>query len=461
MKCLLIASTLILAITAAAGQSATVVQPLAPNLARIILKLIDAHGEIQPAGQAHVTRMEWVWSKAVPTDVIDSPALRVWLETRLPEDWRAEKVTGTAITLAEPFRSGKTQTLALDLRARTGTLRLGFRDQRHHEAEITLAVQLNVARPYILIRPECTAQNVHVLVNKAEARHLFVGLSCLDTGEGVDVNFFRSNESKWDNETPGLVRFDPEGKFASFKQHFGKPTHEIAVSRGLFQVGTVDDQGRKTDYSVFFKTVKAEPRRWELRAGLRLARYQLNEKSHDVALTQYTLNARIGASYQLIRDTLLTTLDFNGDLFAFEHGPRDVPQAHFYGLDGLLGYRLPLGLGFVDLTIYGGWYLWGMRVSTDRYGIGPLAGPEGYLTLGHTVDGQPAWLIWLKYATLGDHGQLLSTFDHELGIGAWLELGDHARKPVALTAEFKNAHAVSEPNQIELKTLSIGIRKEF
>ncbi|MBI3558554.1 MAG: hypothetical protein HY074_19975 [Deltaproteobacteria bacterium] len=462
MKSPLILTILILATSAYAWGSDAEVQPLAPNLARIILRMIDAHGEIQSGG--HVTRMEWVWSKATPTDVMDSPALRVWLETQLPEDWQVEKISGTAVTVAQGFGAGpigKTQTFAVDLRARNGSLRMIFRDHRNRMSENTLAIQLNVGRPYVIIRPECTAQHVHLLANKVEARHLFVGLSCVDTGDGVDVYFFRSNESKWDNQTPGLVRFDPEGKYIAFKQHFGKPHLEIKTPRGLFQVGTIDDQGRGTDYSVFFQSNTSLPRHLELYAGAALVRCHLNEKSHDVALTQYAFNVRVGAKYPLIPDTLFASLDFNGDVVALEHGPRDVPQAHFFGLDGLIGYRLPLGLEFVDLTIYGGWYYWAVHVATNRYGIGPLGGPEGFLTLGKIKDGSRGWQIWMKYATIGDHGQLLSTFDHELGIGALLELSEHSTRPFALTAEFKNAHAVSQPNQIELTAISLGIRKEF
>ena len=468
VKAFLITTTLFLATTALAAESTAELQPLAPNLARIILKMIDAHGNIVSAG--HVTNMEWVWSRAAPTDAMDSPALRIWIKTNFPEQWRVEKVTGNAVTLAVPFQPGADQILAIDLRAITGSLRMSFRDQRNKETETTLAVQMTVSRPYVLLRPECALQNVHVLVNKSESRHLFVGLSCVDIGDGVDVYFFRSTDGKWDNETPGLLRFDPEGKFAAFKHHFGKPKRDMNIPRGLFDVGTVDAQGRQSAYSIYFKsTNKLAPRRYDLHVGIAGAIRHIKDRSREVALTQYALNASFGADYQLVPEILFATLGANIDFLTNLRAPSDLPTAEFGLLDGLLGYRLPLGLGFADFTVFAGWNFWQMYVANDRYGISHRSGQEAMLTMGHVKNGQRGWLTWFKFAMIGDHVTVFNTTDQELGLGVLLELADHASHPFALTAEMTDARAqthahqtgVPEFTQFEALSFLLGIRKEF
>ncbi|MBI3543332.1 MAG: hypothetical protein HY075_08690, partial [Deltaproteobacteria bacterium] len=78
------------------------VQALPHNHARMLFQLIDAHGNATPGGR--VRRTEWVWSKATPADPVESPALRVWLTTSFPSDWRVEKITGKAVTVVEEFQ---------------------------------------------------------------------------------------------------------------------------------------------------------------------------------------------------------------------------------------------------------------------------------------------------------------------------------------------------------------------
>lgn len=223
---------------------------LPPNSAKIQLRWIDVRGQVRQVGK--VKRQQWTWSRFMSSDATDSPALRVWVESSLPADWKAQKVTGEGATLVEPYGSGRSQTLTIDLRATRSTLRFEFRDGKGKPAELTLTAHVALKRPYLLVHPDCADENVHALVNKATAQHLFNGLSCIDRGEIVDIHFFRSIDAKW-NHSPGLVAFDDANRFVAFKYHLAKPEKPLHETRTLFRVGTLDERKRATEYTVYFK----------------------------------------------------------------------------------------------------------------------------------------------------------------------------------------------------------------
>ena len=63
-----------------------------------------------------------------------------------------------------------------------------------------------------------------------------------------------------------------------------------------------------------------------------------------------------------------------GTLLAFGASPSSVPTARYLGINGRVGYRLPVDLGSTEWFFLGGWYLWTMYTPDGSYGVNALSG---------------------------------------------------------------------------------------
>ncbi|MGE4234242.1 MAG: hypothetical protein AB7F43_13010 [Bacteriovoracia bacterium] len=436
----------------------------ATKSAGLLLRWVDARGTVYPG--TNVKKMTWVWNKVEATDPTESPALRVWVESELPADWVPVKITGSGMTIAENLRPGKRQTMVLDIRSGTATMRVDFRDQKGSIIEMTLLTTVTVPKPFVVLRPECKKSDITFVQTKASSNHLFVGLHCVDKGDSYDIYFFRSADSKW-NTASGLVQFDPENKFTSFKYTGKKPKEVLGYSQRLYRVGTVDGEGRPSEYALYYDP-KVPITRLTMSAGIGTTYYMYKEQVGSLDITQISLTGKFNIGYRLIPRILDIGFNMFGNIVHLYHNPTTfesgatLPSARYYGLNGRLGYRLPIGMGALQMFFLTGWYVWLMNVSAtsedETYGIKQLSGPQLFLALVHNQVGHRGWSIYFKYALIADKFQLLSS-GREIAMGGSYSLSPTETKPFSVTLDVANAKYSTDENALELTSITLGIQK--
>lgn len=442
------------------------------NNASLLLRWVDARGKLYKG--ANVSRMQWVWSKMTENDAQESPALRLWVSSQLPADWTPTKMSADGITVIEPYTKGQTSRMVIDLRTGKGTLRFEFLDRNQRAIEMLLSIQVTVGRPYVLIKPECGKQDLRFLVHKTEARHLFVGLNCIDLKDSFDIYFFRSKDSGWNN-AEGLIRFDPGNRFVSFKYHVKKPKEQTVYSQRLFRVGTVDEWGGLTEYSVFYHP-KVAPKRIYASAGMGVTYYVYNEKLLGQTLTQISFTGKVSAGYRLIPKLLDIAFNMFGNVLSVSHSPstfadgEPLPYARFYGINGRLGYRLPIDMGATEFMFLTGLYYWSMNVTpTDTgqtYGVKTLSGPQLFITMVNSSAGRAGFWMYTKFAMISDQFSITTLGNRELAVGGGFELSPRENKPWAVTldiahAAFSKVEKGVEINNMSLLSITGGVQKSF
>lgn len=435
------------------------------NNASIVVMWIDARGNIFPGGK--IQKMKWVWSKSSDTDPVESPALRIWLQSKLPRDWRPEKISADGVTVIEPFSGDETQNMTVDVRSGKAKLRFEFVDSKEKPIEMTLSIQVKSDRPYLLTRPECAKDDLRISVRKSFSKNMFVGLNCIDRGDRYDIYFFRSKESAWSQE-PGLVQFDPEGKFTALKYSVSKPKDQVVYTQKLFSVGVLDEQKRESEYSIFYHP-KVPPKKFYMSAGLGTTYYQYKEDVNDIELSQISLTGKVNLGYRLVPKVLDVALNAFGNVVTLTHSTSaspdlegaDIPTATFYGINGRLGYRLPVDLGATEFMFLTGWYLWGMKVPDDFYGIRSLSGPQLFLSMANSQVGHAGWWTYLKFAMISEKLQISNLSNREIAIGGGIELSASETKPFSLTLDIAQAQYSNDSNGMKLLSITAGIQKSF
>lgn len=433
----------------------------------LLLRWVDARGNLYKGVTVQSTK--WVWSKQSDKDPFESPALRITLESQLPSDWKATRVTADGVTIAEPLTSGSRQRLTIDLRTARGALRFEFLTATGKKIELVLVSQVSLEQPYVMIRPECGKHDLRFIVHKAKAKHLYVGLNCVDRGDSFDIYFFRSKDGTW-NRTEGLLQFDPENKYLSFRSQVKKPKDQVVYSQQLFRAGTVDETGGMTEYSVVYNP-RLKPKRFFLSAGLGFTHYNYSETLPNLKMTQISLTGKVNLGIRLVPKVIDVAFNFFGNIIALKNSPdtfedgTKIPPARFYGLNGRIGYRLPVDMGATEFFFLTGWYFWGMRVpgvdESSSYGIKTLSGPQLFFMMVNSQAGKAGWWFYTKYAMIADKFALLSTTNRELAAGVGIELSAREKKPFAITFDAAHAQYANEENGMTLLSLTLGVQKSF
>jgi hypothetical protein len=435
--------------------------------APVVVRWIDVKGNLYKGVQ--VVSSKWVWSKQGPTDPFESPALRLELESLLSPDLKPVKVTSDGVVITRHLSAGSPRTLSVDLRAARGTLRFDFVDRSGKRIELSLIAQLSVLQPFVVIRPECAKYDLRFNVHIANARHLYVGLTCVDRSDRFAIYFFRSRDSVW-RRGKGLVDFDPNNKYLSFKQEVKKPKDQVVYSQQLFRTGTADETGRASEYSVVY-TPRIQPKRFFLSAGLGVTHYSYQETLPNLDLTQISLTGKVNLGVRLIPKALDLAFNFFGNIVSLKNSPTEfsdgtkIPPARFYGLNGRIGYRLPFDMGANELFFLTGWYFWGMRVpgldETSTYGIKSLNGPQLFFMFVNSQADKAGFWIYSKFALIADQFSLLGLSNRELAVGGGVELSARAKKPFAITLDIAHAQFSNVDNGMKLLSFTLGVQKSI
>ncbi|HTL13300.1 MAG TPA: hypothetical protein VL588_12480, partial [Bdellovibrionota bacterium] len=111
------------------------------------------------------------------------------------------------------------------------------------------------------------------------------------------------------------------------------------------------------------------PHLLSITAGLGATFLSYSENPRNVRLQEFALTPKAGATYPLIRGVL----DVGGSLYfnvlSLSHTPASLNSATFLGINGRVGYTLPLTWAGATWKVMGGWYIWTMRTAGRFYGV--------------------------------------------------------------------------------------------
>ncbi len=432
--------------------------------ASLILRWVDTDGALYQG--ASVTKMEWVWSKTQDNEKLESPALRLHISSRLPQDWTAQLVSADSITVVQPLSSGETQTLVLDLRSSRGTLQYKFTDKDKKTIEMSFVAQTTVEHPFLVIRPECTKYHLNFVVHKSKARHFFNGLYCEDHLDRFKIYFFRSLDSFW-NSKEGFVSAHLDNKQTVYEYEVLKPKEELQHSQRLFRVGTKDELSRETQYSIFYQPLVSQ-KLFFATVGVGTSYYNYKENRLNLSLNQISITLKASAGIKLTPKTFDAGINFFINPFSLLSSSNSpLPSARFYGLYGRLSYKLPLHtiqkfepfLKESEFFLLSGWYLRGM--ASNVYGVANLHGPQFILLYLNAPPDNKAFWINTKLAFLTQRIGLLNISNLEIGIGGGVELSTKAKYPYALVFDLSNTQFENLQNAVSLVGLTVSIQKPF
>ncbi|MBI2604457.1 MAG: hypothetical protein HYW49_00090 [Deltaproteobacteria bacterium] len=432
----------------------------------ILLGWIDSLGNLKYDA---VTSADWILSYRTPSSTIKTPALRLTIKSGFPQSWEPELLSSEGATVISPPRKGHTG-MVVELRSTRATLRYRFTDSKEDFHEISLVIRVEMKNVFTFSTPECEKMGLRLAVQRNEAKHLYLGVSCIENADSIDLYFFRSEDSKW-NPNMDIAKSDPENKATEFKFRILIPKEEVIYSKAILAGGTADEAGGLTEYAILY-TPKIPPQRFYASAGVGPTVYKTyRESATGVNLTQYSMTGKVSAGYRLIPKVLDVAFNMFGNLFTLSHSPTafpdgsELPPARFYGINGRIGYRLPIDLGATEFLFLTGWYFWGMTVTApspaSTYGVKQLNGPQLFFMVSRTAKGQIGYWGHTKLALISDRVRLNDIRNREIAIGGGVQLSAKQKNPFALTLDIAHARFFNDDNGMTLLSISVGVQKNI
>ena len=205
-------------------------------------------------------------------------------------------------------------------------------------------------------------------------------------------------------------------------------------------------------------------------ASLTYLNYQEQGQGYSAAVTEMGLTVKGNASYQLISNQV--ELGANAFLTAvpimLSNSPSGLSSARWYGINGRVGFRLPIESATSSYWLMTGWYFWGMLVSNTSlattYGVASLGGPQVFLSGRYVLsNGHPAY-VYLKYASITDIANTgifsFSNVEYAGGAGYTVSQPGSSRSWVA-SIDAANAQFSGGGQSFQLLSLSVGFSTNF
>lgn len=438
---------------------------LRPKTPPITMQWIDVKGDL--ISSVNPTGTSWTWSLRNKMAAIKTPAVRVWLKSNLQADWKATFLSSEGASLVKAPEHGADD-MIVDLRSTKAAVRFRFTDPTNHTVEMSLVLQAAVTKTYTFSTPECEKLDLFLKMKKNEARHLYMGVYCQESQHFVDIYAIRSDDAKWNKDTEAAT-LDPKNQIGELKQQVFKSKEAIIYSKAILPGGTEDEYGGLTEYHVLY-VPKIKPKRFYMSAGLGVTVYDYKERATSVNLSQTSLTAKVNAGYRLIPKLLDVAFNFFGNVFTLAHSPTtfaatgfELPPAYFYGLNGRLGYRLPVGLGATEFMFLSGWYFWSMRVNAKSpdslYGLKSLNGPQLFFMAINSPQGKRGGYAYIKLALISDRFNLQDINNREIAIGGGYELSKFNSKPLSATLDIAHTRFYNTENGMTLISYTLGLSK--
>jgi hypothetical protein len=349
--------------------------------------------------------------------------------------------------------------VALDTEAPSASAKFIVKTVRGGELRaFTFTVSMDFVLPFTLVKYSCAESGISLLKRTGNLHFVYLVANCEDNGDAIDLYILTSPDAVIANTT--LPDTQGEGK-GWIKYTIPKP--KVIPSRGvsLGELDVGDPSGQK---SMKYEVIAVPPRtppRFYMTLTLGVSHLLYQEDPRNIRLTELAGVAKINMIYALIP----RSLDIGGNAFMtvapFSHTPLDLPAAKFYGINGRVGYRLPVGLGATEWSFLVGGYWWGMLVPGNTFGIKALSGPQVFITTRTQQYRHRSFFLYFKFAPISDSLSTMSLSNREIAGGGGYQLtSPEARRDVTLTLDVAEArfHSDLEGNSMRLISYSLGLQ---
>jgi len=289
------------------------------------------------------------------------------------------------------------------------------------------------------------------------------------------------------NVKGGNILYTIEGRLRAAPISVKDGSFEIQVPLSgreqIVRLRSIDDYGKVYDDAIRVRSEQTDQKkigkRWNFDIGAAISYLDYHEdfRNLDFDVTELGLTVKAGVNYIMNKNfeiggntfvtaypvglnlTQSTTSTTTGAVTTSEGA---ISEARWFGINGRLGYRLPIKSSKASFHLMTGWYVWGMFVPatspTATYGVQYLGGPQFFLTGRFQTKKKRAYAAYLKFATIQDQG-FLSAVNRELAIGGAYQLSKPNEGYRRWMLTFDVAHAkFSKPNQaFSLLSASLGI----
>lgn len=421
-----------MSITLIAGASAfgSAPRPSTPRPGfQAVYRWVDSWGKVQKT--TWPTRGRWGWTR-------NGPAFRI--QIRFPADVADVQVEAKG---ARARVVPESRTVWIETRQRLSSATLMYRTSQG-TLQSNLIIQLVSKQPLYMLDPGCREQGISVRSVKKGATGLAVGIRCRETEAEIFV-------------TPDLE--------SSSKRVALNPTETSVLAR--FQVSDRDQREQVTAYEILQGDGPVTKSRWSLTAGLSGTVASYSESHQGIASTTAALVGKFGVAYQIIPNRLNASFSAFGSIWPFLQRPATLESPRYYGLNGRVGYVLPIDWAGLNWSLSGGWYFWGMLVRSNSYGVAYLTGPQIYFFVNRSAGFRNrSFFGYLKWAPLMEGIQLPRLADREIAIGGGYQLNSgRSRHPILLTADisdlFIGIPLGATEARIGLLTVSVGMQISF
>lgn len=203
-------------------------------------------------------------------------------------------------------------------------------------------------------------------------------------------------------------------------------------------------------------------------AGVSYLSYNETYRGLKFAITELGITVKVNASYRLSK-----AFDIGGNAFmtaypfVLDRSPAEIEPSRFLGINGRIGYRLPIYSPTASYFVMTGWYIWGQMVPgpLDRYtyGVSMLGGPQIFLTARFTTQRNRSWFLYTKFATISNIEQgIVSTTNREIAIGGGMLLSNPVEKRRWTgTLDLAHAHFADESRSFTLLSMTLGVSTTF
>jgi hypothetical protein len=267
---------------------------------------------------------------------------------------------------------------------------------------------------------------------------LFLGYSCTVSSTGLALQFVGSRDGSWGRaQVPG-----------------GEPHAGDTVA----QITATDSADHESTYVFRWPGGVKAASPFHARAGVGTTYVSYSEVLSQVNESQLGLTGKAGVAYVPSR------LSIDASAFAtltdLLVSPSSLPGARYLGLNGRAGYRIPPRPLDLDIAIYAGWYFWTMSVSSDRYGISYLAGPQLFAQAARRLASGTPLSGYLKLAFVSAGSRLVSVGNEEVAAGISVGLSA-AALPWSVTLDVSHIQFSADGNSMSSSSVSAGVSKGF
>ncbi|MGK5086680.1 hypothetical protein WDW86_03925 [Bdellovibrionota bacterium FG-2] len=379
------------------------------------------------------TKSRWFFDVTSKESPVGHPVLRTWVE--LPASHKAISLKGSSSFKSkidpedQPFGAlGKIKgsVLRFDLDTRLSSATLEFLDQKGRLQDVGFWVELEYDEPVFWLDRSCWNQGVSIRKEKIQSKFLYAGIVCEETEDEMKMVFLFSLDAQWVGSTWGPISKTKE------TLHSGSGWMEYVVAKPKGNLGggqtlgnfSVAKKGEtvaaNSTYSVLYRPKK---RISTFSFGVNLGPSYLSyyEAATRVKgatnISEVGLTLKGGGGVKIIPKKVEALANGFITLLPLTSSPSTLPSARFFGINGRLGYMFnaaPLGL---EWSFWSGWYVWGMSVSGNVYGVKFLSGPQVLFQVKDSQPGKRSKLAYLKLAPIASGARVPSLSDREVALG--------------------------------------------